>query len=167
MVRDKDGISAAVVFADLAAQCRASGISLWDRLGHLYRHHGLWVSTQKSVVRPGGEGAREIADAMERLSGAPPEWLGRYLVTETTDYREGAAERPRYLPTSALVEFALGEHGRALIRPSGTEPKIKVYVDLNAPPGSFQDVAETEAQLLRDAAAVAEDVAAFAGLATG
>ena len=59
-VRDKDGISAAVLFADLTAATLAAGSDVWGRLAALYRRHGLWVSTQKSVVRPGTEGAAEI-----------------------------------------------------------------------------------------------------------
>ena len=58
VVRDKDGISAALLFAEMAAHCRALGETVWDRLARLYRRHGLWVSTQRSVVRPGSRGGR-------------------------------------------------------------------------------------------------------------
>ena len=66
-VRDKDGISAAVVFADLIAWEATGDSTVWDRLERLYRRHGLWVSIQKSVVRPGSEGASSIL---------PVEWPG-------------------------------------------------------------------------------------------
>ena len=67
LVRDKDGISAAVLFADLAADCRNRGETVLDYLARLYDQHGLWASTQKSIVRPGSEGAAQIAAAMERI----------------------------------------------------------------------------------------------------
>jgi phosphomannomutase len=161
-VRDKDGISAAVWFADLAADAAASGETVLDRLAALYRRHGLWVSTQASVVRPGTEGLGEIAAAMEVLREQTPETLGGRSVTEITDYRDGADGRPRWLGAQALVEFALGDEGRVLVRPSGTEPKLKVYVDLKGVPSEPLDRAE--AVLLSEADAAAADLLGFLGL---
>jgi phosphomannomutase len=161
-VRDKDGISAAVAFAGLVAEARAEGATVWDRLGDLYRREGLWVSTQKSIVRPGAEGAGEIAAAMELLAERTPETLGGLRVTDVTDYREGAEDRPRYLAATPLVELSLGDAGRVLIRPSGTEPKLKIYVDLRGEAGS--DWMNAEEELLSRAGAAADDAATFLGI---
>src|SRR5690606_41845681 len=67
-------------------------------LHQLYHQHGLWVSTQQSVTMPGSEGAQSIASAMRRLREAPPEQIGECSVLKITDYAEGAALRPRWLP---------------------------------------------------------------------
>jgi phosphomannomutase len=162
-VRDKDGISALVVFADLIAWEATCDSTVWDRLERLYRRHGLWVSTQKSVVRPGSEGAAEIANAMERIGAAIPERLGGHRVVGATDYRSGAEERPRYLPATSLVSLNLGNAGRVLVRPSGTEPKIKVYVDLRADLVPGDDAWSRYASLLDDGAAIASELANYLG----
>ncbi len=161
-VRDKDGISAAVAFAALVAESKGDGETVWDRLERLYEAHGLWVSTQKSIVRPGAEGADEIAAAMALLAGRTPEMLGGLPVVEVTDYRLGAEDRPRYLAATPLVELSLGDAGRALIRPSGTEPKLKIYVDLRGETGD--DWLRAEEALLEKAREVAEDAAIFLGI---
>ncbi len=162
-VRDKDGISASVLFADLAAQCADQGSTVMELLEELYRRHGLWVSTQRSVVRAGTEGANEIAAAMERLGAAPPARLAGVEVAGVTDYRVGAEARPRYLGTTPLVELDLGATGRVLVRPSGTEPKIKIYVDLAAPAGA-EDVQASSTELLDEARHMADLVVGHLGL---
>ncbi len=163
-VRDKDGISASVVFADLAADAKHQGTDVMGRLDALYRRHGLWVSTQRSVVRPGTEGAAEIAAAMERLGAAPPSALGSVSVVDVTDYRHGADERPRYLGATPLVALDLGEKGRVLVRPSGTEPKLKVYVDLTAPLAADAPLADAERRLLSAAEELGAVVVGHLGL---
>ncbi len=150
-VRDKDGISAAVVFADLAADAHQAGTTVLGRLADLYRRHGVWVSTQENVVRPGTEGASEIADAMLRLAERPPGEVGGYTVASVTDYMVGAELRPHYLGATPLVALDLGADGRVLIRPSGTEPKLKVYVDLVAPAAEGEPM-DVERSLLGRAA---------------
>jgi phosphomannomutase len=163
-VRDKDGISAAVIFADLAASCSARGESVLDYLARLYDTHGLWVSTQKSIVRPGSEGAAQIAGAMERIATAPPTEVAGIAVAGMADYREGADARPRYLAATPLVELDLGASGRALVRPSGTEPKIKIYVDLVADRDPAVPAAEQERSLAAKADVVAGEIADQLGL---
>ena len=163
-VRDKDGISAAVVFTDLAAECRMNGITVWDRLEAMYRRDGLWVSTQKSVVRPGTEGAAEIAAAMGRLAASPPGTIGNVGVTEVVDFQVGAEERPRYLPTASLVALQLEDGGRVLVRPSGTEPKLKIYVDLRRELSADESLAVVESAALRDAESLAAETAMSLGL---
>jgi phosphomannomutase len=163
-VRDKDGISAAVVFADLAASCRAAGTTVWDRLEGIYRRDGLWVSTQKSVVRPGTEGAAEIAGAMERLADGPPTVVGDTAVSEVVDFGVGAEDRPRYLPAASLVALQLADGGRVLVRPSGTEPKLKIYVDLRRSVEPGESLDQVESAALDDAERFANEVAAAIGL---
>ena len=163
-VRDKDGISAALLFAELAAACKAEGRSVRSRLEDLYLRHGLWVSLPKSIAREGPAGELEIRRAMDLLAEDTPESLGGRAVTGVSDFRAGADLRPRYLGESSLVEFTLGGAGRALIRPSGTEPKLKIYVDLRDEVSGREQIPDRETQLLKEAAAVADDLARFVGL---
>lgn len=162
-VRDKDGISAAVVFADLAAGAKAAGETILDRLEALYRTYGLWVSTQKSVVRPGTEGLAEIAAAMHLLEERVPDELAGLKVVDSEDFRTGAEDRPRWLGATPLVALHLEDGGRVLIRPSGTEPKLKIYVDLRADLEG-RDVSTAEKELLALANRIADDAAQFVGL---
>lgn len=132
-VRDKDGISAAVAFAMLSAEAAADGSIVMDRLGHLYSKYGIWVSAQVSIKRDGPSGHDEIVAAMERLRSAPPSSIANVSVESVTDYATGAHLRSRCLGESNLIELDLGATGRVLARPSGTEPKLKIYVDLTTP----------------------------------
>jgi phosphomannomutase len=159
LVRDKDGISTAVLFADLVSHCRASGQSVLDRLDALYRHHGLWVSIQKSIVAEGSEGLSRIERAMERVRSAPPVELGERRIKASIDYGSGAERRPRWLPATSLVALELEGGGRVLVRPSGTEPKLKIYVDLRVALKKDEllrqreEAATAEARVIADAAA--------------
>lgn len=163
VVRDKDGIGAAVAFADLVRGLTDDGRTVPDRLAELALEHGLWVSTQLSVDRPGSQGLAEIAEAMASLSGQGPETLAGHEVVAVTDYRKDVAERPHWLGHHDLVEYSLSD-GRAMIRPSGTEPKVKIYVDLRAEVAAEDDLAVVEVRLLEDAQEVASALAAYAGL---
>jgi phosphomannomutase len=149
VVRDKDGISAALAFADLAALLRAEGRGVLDRLDDLYRRHGLWVSSHDTVARPGVVGLAELDSALDRLRSEPPTSLAGMVVSGVQDFREGAETRPLWQPSASLVALQLADRGCVLIRPSGTEPKLKVYVHLRAEAGSHLDSA---ASVLREAA---------------
>jgi phosphomannomutase len=166
VVADKDGISAAVVFADLARGLKAEGRSVLDLLADLHRRHGLWVSHQHSVVHEGAAGARRIAEAMARIGDAPPSVIAGAPVTAVTDFRTGAQARAPWLGEHDLVAFTLDE-GRVMIRPSGTEPKCKIYVDVRAElaaDASLADIADAERALTVRAADLALDLADVAGL---
>lgn len=132
-VRDKDGISAAVVFADLVADLRDRGLTVEDFLVDLWKTYGMWVSTQTSFVRPGKEGAAAIESAVSRLALETPDRISGLSVEEFTDFRTGAKDRPPWLGAQPLLELRFGNAGRVLVRPSGTEPKLKIYVDLTEP----------------------------------
>ena len=163
VVHDKDGISAAVVLADMARACKAQGRTLLDRWDELCEQHGRWVSHQLGVVRPGTSGAAEIAAAMDRLSGWAPSQLAGQEVMSTTDFRTGAELRPTWLAAQELVLMELTD-GRVMIRPSGTEPKCKIYVDLRSRATVGEDPDDLDAQLRDRAEAVARALAQAVGL---
>jgi phosphomannomutase len=156
LVRDKDGISAALLLSELAAFERARGSTLRIRLANLYRQHGLWVSVQRSVTRQGLVGAREIQEAMDRVCNDPPRQVRDFSVTGVTDFRRGGERRPPWLQNTSLVELALGDRGRILVRPSGTEPKLKVYVDLRRALEPNLDVWHAEAAATEQARSLAD-----------
>lgn len=169
VVHDKDGIGAAVAFADLVATLRTDGRRIDDRLDELAAAFGVWVSHQRSVVRPGAEGQAEIAAAMAALSERTPSTLGGRTVTDVTDFRAGADARPAWLAEHDLVELSLEGGGRVMIRPSGTEPKCKVYVDLRGTlPSGDGSPTRTRRELEDDLLATADEAAAellgFVGL---
>ena len=129
-VRDKDGISAALAFAELTAESQARGVSVLERLHQLYRRHGLWVSVQHNVVLHGSAGAERIARAMQELASAPPSEVSGRVVSSVRDYRVPEAGAPSWRGSTLLVELQLGDGTRVFARPSGTEPKLKIYVEL-------------------------------------
>lgn len=158
-VRDKDGISAAVAFATLAAAASADGATVLDRLGDLYRIYGVWTSTQVSIRRDGPQGSGEIAAGMEALRRTPPDEIAGMTVVAWRDFETGAQDRPRYLGETNLIELDLGESGRVLARPSGTEPKLKIYVDLSGRFPKSGDWIGAEQDLASRAKAVGESLA--------
>jgi phosphomannomutase len=162
-VRDKDGISAAVWFAELAAECAARGESVLDRLGALYRRYGLWASAQYGVTRRGPDGTREIAESLDVVLRRPPGSLAGCTVTGVVDYRRGGEKRPPWFADSPLVLVELGRHGRVLLRPSGTEPKLKIYADLRADVAASDSLPERESSLEDDARRAASELAAHLG----
>ncbi|MFQ5523331.1 MAG: phospho-sugar mutase [Acidimicrobiia bacterium] len=135
VVRDKDGMSAALILADLAADLADVGHTLWTRLVELWQEFGLWASAQHSVTRAGPEGMATLVEAVDRLAADPPAVVGEWSVSSVVDYREDAAERPPWLGIQALVQLDLEDGGRLLVRPSGTEPKLKIYADLRGTVG--------------------------------
>ena len=161
VVRDKDGISAAVIFSDMVADLRDRGLSVPDRLAELWSEHGLWVSTQESIKREGAEGQQDIRDAVARMAEEPPTEFAGERVEEVIDYRVGEDQRPPWLGAQDLVELR-SKSGRALIRPSGTEPKIKIYVDLQS---ALHGEPEEERKTLEERATMAaRSIASSLGL---
>lgn len=154
IVRDKDGLSAALIFTDLAADLAEEGATVLHRLQDLWEAHGVWASAQVSVA---GEPA-VLVGAVDRLASSPPSSLGPYAVHGITDYREGSESRPLWLGVQDLVELDLGDSGRILARPSGTEPKLKIYVDLAAEPAD--DLLARHRELTQTAARLGSELTA-------
>jgi len=163
-VRDKDGISAAVWFAELAARCALRNETVLDRLESLYRRCGLWASAQHGVTRRGQDGAREIAASLDVAVRTPPTSLAGRAVRGVIDFRAGATQRPPWLPSAPVVSVDLGSEGRLILRPSGTEPKLKIYADLRRDLAASESLWVVEEALEADARAAARELARHVGL---
>jgi len=129
-VRDKDGIAAGLIATDWVAQCHAAGVLPWDRLAQLFRQHGAWASRQISVHCSGADGAAAMRRALEQLGTAPPHTLNGVRVIRFDNYQLGAEERPYWRGRADLFALTFDDESRLLVRPSGTEPKLKLYVDV-------------------------------------
>jgi phosphomannomutase len=125
-VKDKDGVSALLLLCELAAQTKAAGRTLVDVLDDLALQHGLHATDQVSVRVAD---LSLIAVAMERLRAAPPTELGGLAVERVDDLALGSADLP---PTDGL-RFHLADGARVVVRPSGTEPKLKCYLEVVVP----------------------------------
>jgi phosphomannomutase len=133
VVADKDGMSAALVVAEMAARARAEGRSLLDDLDALSARLGVHLTAQLSQRAEGPHGMEALARVVARWRRDPPTELAGLAVSEVVDLAGGAGGLP---PTDALV-VRLGGAGRVVLRPSGTEPKLKAYLEVTTdPPGS-------------------------------
>jgi phosphomannomutase len=132
LVRDKDGVSAAVRVAELAASLRLEGRSLLDRLDELAVKHGVSVAEQWSVVLPGSEGSARIAEALGALRADPPAEVAGVAIERRVDMaRDGDGDgwERGDLPASNVLVFFDADGTRITVRPSGSEPKIKFYLE--------------------------------------
>ncbi|GAB2850573.1 phospho-sugar mutase [Actinoallomurus bryophytorum] len=154
-VHDKDGIGAALTVAGLAAEAKAEGRTLLDLLEDQARRYGLHATAQVSVRV---DDLSLISDAMARLREAPPAELAGHAVTEADDLATGFDG----LPPSDVLRYRLSGGGRVVVRPSGTEPKLKAYLEVVVPvTGSTE---EAQATATGELAALRESVADALGL---
>ena len=129
LVRDKDGVSACLIFADLVLWNRARGRSVLDHLDDIYRRVGLFVTEQVSITKPGSEGLAQIKQAMDRFRKQPPKDIAGHTVDQVVDLAKGEGG----LPPSDVLVFKLEGGRRVIMRPSGTEPKLKSYYEVRVP----------------------------------
>jgi phosphomannomutase len=137
-VRDKDGIGAALAVLRLAATAREDGGTLTAVYDDLERAHGVHLTGQLAPLIDDPE------DVMRRIRAAPPADLGGAAVETVTDF--AAADNGTGLPPSDVLRFALAGGSRVAIRPSGTEPKIKAYLEVTEPPGADLSTARAAAE---------------------
>ncbi|WP_104042923.1 phospho-sugar mutase [Arthrobacter sp. ZGTC412] len=157
VVKDKDGISAAVLIAELAAAAKADGKTVFDTLDELYLQHGLHASDQLSI-RVADLG---LLDAMmNRLRVTPPESFGSSAVEVFTDLAEGSELLP---PTDGLV-YLTRDLTRVIIRPSGTEPKLKCYLEVIHHVGTAAELPEARQAARAALDEVLQDVSEALGL---
>ncbi len=158
LVRDKDGMSAALTLADAAAEAKRQGGSLATRLDDLARRFGLFATGQFSAALENGAALLEAARAK------PPISLLGEPVTVVDDLglglrsREDGTKDPLALPRSDVIIWRCGEGTRVALRPSGTEPKVKFYLQVVLPAGGCSDLAPLRAQAARRLAELREEV---------
>jgi phosphomannomutase len=154
-VPDKDGVSALIMVLTLAAGLKAEGLSLADRLDEIARRYGIYQTEQVSVRVPD---PKIITSAMDRLRARPPRILAGHL-TSVHDLANGSQELP---PTNAVL--ITGEMIKVVVRPSGTEPKLKCYLEVHLGTTSSADIPATRAQARSILATIRSEMSAVLGL---
>ena len=157
--RDKDAVSAAAVTAEMTLYYRTKGLTLLDRLRKLYRIFGYYEEFQISREFKGERGLKAMQDLIEGLRKKPPVRFGEYPVSEMKDYRDGSTlyvstgrkEKDIFLPESNVLQFLLENGSVITVRPSGTEPKLKIYCSVKTPSGMDLSAAEETARIMSQA----------------
>lgn len=132
--RDKDAVVASMLVCELAASLKKCGKTILDALDDVYKNFGYYIAHVQSVELTGSDAMEKAASLMTQLRTNAPESIGGVQVTKALDYKTGiikdlmtGAEGEIALPRSNVLEFVLGEKGSVIVRPSGTEPKVKYY----------------------------------------
>ena len=133
--RDKDGIAAVMALCEAACYYQSKGMTLWDQMIAIYEKYGYYKETQVSIVREGAEGAEEIKQMMTNTRNKDIEKIGDYKVLTFKDIEKDyvknmitGEESKSGLPKSNVLYYELEDNNWCCIRPSGTEPKIKLYM---------------------------------------
>ncbi|MGC9366969.1 MAG: phospho-sugar mutase [bacterium] len=141
-VRDKDGINAALIIAEIAAFAKQQGISLYDKLQQIYETYGYHAEKLISFSFEGIEGKQRINSIMSKLRSEPPGQINQSPLKEKQDYLEkkitdqqGKQTGETTLPQSNVIALLFQDGTKITARPSGTEPKIKFYFFVSNPPG--------------------------------
>ena len=134
-VRDKDAVTASLLLTEMAAWYHAQGMTLFDALRSLYEKYGWYGEKTHNLVMPGLDGLEKMAALMQSLRAQPPVEIGGVTVAQYKDYSDGTvrdaatgAVTPMPLSGSNVLRFELTDGSHIVVRPSGTEPKIKVYI---------------------------------------
>ena len=150
-VRDKDAVTASLLLTEMAAWYHAQGMTLFDALQSLYEKYGWYGEKTHNLVMPGLDGLEKMAALMQSLRAQPPVEIGGVTVAQYKDYSDGTvrdaatgAITPMPLSGSNVLRFELTDGSHIVVRPSGTEPKIKVYILTKG-----ADAAERDANLAK------------------
>ncbi len=134
-VRDKDAVTAAVALTEMAAYYAGKGMTLYDALMALYEKYGNYGERTLNLVMPGLDGLKKMADLMAGLRANPPKEIGGEAVKTWKDYKDGSVvdavtgeKTAMELSGSNVLRYELADGTSVIVRPSGTEPKVKVYI---------------------------------------
>lgn len=153
--RDKDAVVAVMCLCEVAAFCKKQGKTLWDMMLELYEKYGYFKETQYTITLKGIDGAKQIAEIMNKLRNNPPKAFGDLEVLKFRDYQENVIldmktgeKTETGLPKSNVLYFELSNNNWCCARPSGTEPKIKFYMGVVG--NSIEDAEAKNAKLTED-----------------
>lgn len=134
-VRDKDAVVASMLICEMAAYYRKNGKSLYEVMNSVYEEYGYYINRTLSFEFEGASGMEKMADIMSNLRDNPPAEVSGIEVVATADYKLSVAkdlksgtEEVINLPKSNVLSYSLADGGAVIVRPSGTEPKIKLYL---------------------------------------
>lgn len=154
-VRDKDAVNASMLICEMAAYYRTQGISLIQARENLYNKYGVYYHTLHSFTFEGESGMIKMNNIMSQLRNNHPKEIAGYKVISCSDYKLSitkdiatGSETEIKLPKSNVLAFELEDNLKVVVRPSGTEPKIKTYYTAKAP--TFDDAKEIESKLAED-----------------
>lgn len=153
--RDKDGIAAVMALCEATCYYKSKGKTLWDAMNDIYEKYGYYKETQVSIVMEGAEGAQKIKDMMTKMRNTPVNKIGDYKVLTfkdidtdiVKDMQTGEITKTG-LPQSNVLYYELEDDAWCCVRPSGTEPKIKLYMGVK---GTSKEDADKKLELLKDA----------------
>ncbi|MFT7381163.1 MAG: phosphoglucomutase [Roseivirga sp.] len=150
-VRDKDAIASCAMLAEMCAWAKDQGLSVFDLLKEIYTKYGFYQESLVSMTRKGMKGAEEIKQMMIDLRANTPKLIGGIKVIKTMDYQMSlekdviaGTEKKIDLPKSDVLQFLLNDGSKISARPSGTEPKIKFYISVNAAMSSADEYYNTK-----------------------
>ena len=153
--RDKDGIAAVMALCEAACFYASKGKTLWDAMIDIYEKYGYYKEAQVSIVREGVQGAQEIKDMMTKMRETDIESIGKYKVLVFKDVEKDVVKDMKTgeisktgLPKSNVLYYELEDNSWCCIRPSGTEPKIKLYMGIK---GNTEKDAEEKLAELKEA----------------
>lgn len=154
-VRDKDAVNASMLICEMAAYYRTQGISLIQARENMYKKYGVFLQTLHSFTFEGESGMKKMAEIMTSLRNAPPAEIGGLKVVKIDDYQTSISKDlvsgtaiELTLPKSNVLAFFLEGGSKAIVRPSGTEPKIKTYFTAKKP--THDEAASLETALAED-----------------
>ena len=137
--RDKDGIAAVMALCEAACYYKEKGFTLWDQMINIYEKYGYYKETQVAIVREGSQGAKEIENMMTSTRNKDVEKIGNYKVLKFKDIDKDYVKdmvtgeiTKSGLPKSNVLYYELEDNSWCCVRPSGTEPKIKLYMGIKA-----------------------------------
>jgi len=153
--RDKDAISAVMALCEAAAYYNSKGLSLWEQMINIYEKYGYYKESLVSIVLEGAEGAAQIKEMMSNLRNKTIEKIGNYKVLKFKDINRNyvkdiitGEEHEANLPKSNVLYYELEDNSWCCVRPSGTEPKIKLYMGIK---GTSMEDAEQKIKELEEA----------------
>ena len=152
--RDKDGIAAVMALCEAACYYKSKGETLWDQMNNIYQKYGYYKEDQVSIVLEGIEGAEKIQEMMTNMRNIPVQKIGNYKVITFKDIDRDyvknmvtGEETKTGLPKSNVLYYELEDNSWCCVRPSGTEPKIKLCMGIK---GASEEDADKKLKYLKN-----------------